>query len=203
MAAYYSETKICNKALARLSIPPLSSDNDTIDTCKDNTKAANACKLEYPICRDQLLEDTVWSFATTRDTLTDPEILEPSSYYAYKFRIPYACINLHSVGDRSSMLFSNVDYSIENGFILANSDVLHIKYTTTLGSEGIKLASSSFIDTLSLKLAMALCMPLTENRTLYNDLATEFSNSLQNSSGSDGAQSPNQKIRFQDLRNHR
>lgn len=204
MAAYYSEIQICNKALARLSIPPLSSIQDTIDTNTESSKAALGCKLEYPIVLEQLLEDTVWSFATTRKVLDSPEILPPSFQYNYEYRIPFEMINIQKVyGVNTQFSMKQDDYEIENGFILSNSKELQVVYTRKLSSEAIKLASAAFIDVLSLKLAMALCMPLTENRTLYNDIATEFSNALENASGSDGAQSRNQKIRFNDLSNHR
>ena len=57
-----SETDVCNSALIKLGVEPISSFDE-------DSKAARLCKEQYPKIRDEVLSSHLWNFAMKRETL--------------------------------------------------------------------------------------------------------------------------------------
>ena len=56
-----------------------------VNSISDNTKQAQECRLHYPILRDQLLENTPWSFAEQIQTLALLTDVVPGWGYVYQY----------------------------------------------------------------------------------------------------------------------
>ena len=211
MSSNYTELQIANKALARLAVEPLESSDDTVANITGNSLEAELVKLNYPIIRDVLTEDRIWSFALRRVILNTPDVIDPSFGFGNRFLIPTDALYIWRVfrDDRSSQfnderLRFNETWILENQFILSDLDVLHVEYIARLDTNNIFKASNQFIDVLSIRLAAELAIPLTENRSLQTDLMAEYQVRLQDASSIDGAQATREIIRansFQNVRN--
>jgi len=76
----YSETKICNMALAFIGTAPIISLDDV-------SKAGKACNLLYEPARDLVLSEMSWSFAVRRQSLSllsDENLTE----FDYMYQLP-------------------------------------------------------------------------------------------------------------------
>ena len=113
-----SEVQICNDALAFIGIP-------AIVALSDNSKPARQCNLIFDDKRDYLLRSFEWKFATIRTNLA-PLTAAPAFEWSYQFQLPSNCLKLLYVGDAYGY---DYPYKLENNKILAEYDVLYIRYT--------------------------------------------------------------------------
>ncbi len=63
MPANFTELQICNKALLRLAANQVDSPDGRVATITTESLEAKLCKLNFPVIRDIVLEDRIWSFA--------------------------------------------------------------------------------------------------------------------------------------------
>ena len=112
-----SETQICNLALSFIGVP-------AIIALDDNGKAARECNLIYTDKRDELLRNFEWKFAITRTNLA-PDSASPDFGWTYQFSAPSDCIKLIYVGSADEIKYP---FSYEGNKILANYDLIYIKY---------------------------------------------------------------------------
>jgi len=55
------------------------------------------------------------------------------------------------------------DWIVQGGQLLVNQDRVFLEYIKTLDSDEILLATPQFVDSLSLRLALEMCMPCVLN----------------------------------------
>lgn len=158
-----SVVSICNRALSKIG------DEIQITSLNDNTKPARYCKILYPDARDFVLRSFPWRFALKRYLLA-PLSQSPLFGYTHQYVMPSECLRIWKVAD-------DVDYQVEGKHILTN--------TGSLAFIGIRRIENPddfdamFVETLALKIAVELAVPLTASISLKNDLANEYKNFVQ------------------------
>lgn len=113
-----SDVEIANRALDMLGQPPIAS-------LTDDTKAAAACRRNYPLSRDHVLRSYPWNGATRRVALA-ASATAPAWGFAYQYQLPVDCLRvLDSEGD----LRSGVKWRREGNMLLTDAAApLKIRY---------------------------------------------------------------------------
>lgn len=104
---------ICNSALTKLG-------QETIASFTEDSKAARALNIQYPIVRDMLLQDHYWNFAIKTVSLAQLPSLDLGSR-GVKFALP-------SDYHQAIKLLSNRFYKIESGELITDQPTAILKY---------------------------------------------------------------------------
>jgi len=145
-----TDLSICNNALVQLGNEPLLNLTDT------TKKAVRLCVQFYDQTVEEVLRAYNWNCATVRDTLTVDETA-PAWGFNFRYALPADCLRVIGFSSES------VNWKIENGYILADTDGGEISY--------IKLITAADMDALlrsavSARLAAYLAFPLTNSATV-------------------------------------
>ena len=171
-----SETDIANLALV-----PLLGCNK-ITNLNDNQTEAIVMKASYSYCRDAVLEDRAWTFATTRDVWIPTTDAVPFGNYAYSYLIPTTVLRVLTVNPG----MDSYDWVREKDRILARDETINVIYTEKVTNTNF--FSSGFINCFSLYLAWYNCIALTESRALKDSLWAQYQSALTDAASSDGQQ---------------
>lgn len=166
---------ICNKALDKLGQSPIIS-------LDDGNKSANLCKRNWEMIRDQVLRDHPWNFAMKRATLA-PNSVAPDWGFTYQFPKPADCLRVVEIRDLSAG-----EYQIESNQILADEDVLYIRYIRKVSDPNE--FDSLFVDSAATRMAAELCEALTQSSTKRESLFSEYDDSLTRAKRVDGQENP-------------
>lgn len=178
-----SDLTICNSALIRLGVDPISS-------LSDNNKPARLCNEQYNKVRKVLLAEHNWNFATKRATLT-PTVAVPAYEFSFTYDLPVDFLRFISP-QYPSECDSVVDYQIEDGKILSNFSTFNFKYIYDVTNTD--KFSASFAELLSLKLAINLSFSLNQSTALLNSLRQEYEVVLRDARSIDGQENPAYQI---------
>ena len=171
-----SETDIINLALV-----PLLGCNRITNRNDDSTEAI-VMNASYDYCRDTVLEDRAWTFATTRSVWTPTTDPIPFGNYNYSYIIPSTVLRVLTVNPS----MDSYDWVRERDRILARDETINVIYTERV--ENTNFFSSGFINCLSLYLAWYNCIALTESRSLKDSLWAQYQDALTDAASSDGQQ---------------
>lgn len=178
-----TDIEICNLALGALGTAGIASFDDDSDE-------ARACKQYYAPVRDAVLEDAVWSFATTQRVFNaDPDV--PLFDWAYKATIPSEVVRVHRADDGTGEY--RMKWKMMEGALYSESSPVYA--TVILKVEDTSKFSPAFCLALSTRLAAELCIPLTENRALHGDLWSLYQKKIKDAARSDGSQGTSERIR--------
>lgn len=133
-----------------------------LDYTGNVSKPAVLIQRLYPDVRDALLAKHPWRFAAKRATLA-PSGTSPEWGFTYAFPVPSDFLRLIKVRD-------NASHKTSEAGILANENPLYIEYVYRCKTPG--LFSPEFADCLKRFLAIEICIPLTNDRELYDRLVT-------------------------------
>ncbi len=178
-----SIVEICNRGLDKVGHGP-------INALGDGSKASNLCDRMWPIVRDQLLREHPWNFAVKRATLA-PSSTAPDWGFLYKHQMPVDLLKLTDVLD-----LSTGEYQVEGRFILANTDVLYIRFISKV--EDPNLYDSLFIELAATLIAFNAAEPLTQSNTKKEALWSEYMDALNKAKRSDGLENPPTKYEEDD-----
>ena len=170
-----SVVDICNKALDKLGHKPIMS-------LDDGTKGASLCKRNWSFIRDEVLRDGAWNFATVRKT-TAPDTETPSWGFSYQHSLPTNCLKLIQVLDLSVN-----EFRVEGRKILANDDVLYIRYIKS--ETDPNQYDSMFINAVSTRLAIELCESLTQSTTKRQELSADYDRFITSTRLQDALENP-------------
>lgn len=152
-----SVVQICNMALTRIG------QNQLIDSLGEASIAAELCSLHYAECRDQVLRDFPWPFATSRVVLAD--IGSPPTNWAYRYRYPTDCIQARHItmpGVRNPSSAQRIQFELSNAAggraILCDLAQAELVYTARV--EDTTYFDPMFTDALVWKLGAELAMGL-------------------------------------------
>jgi hypothetical protein len=148
----------------------------------DGTKAANLCNRNWEMVRNQVLRDHPWNFAMKRTSLA-PSGTGPSWGFTNAFPLPADYVRLIEIRD-----LSTEEYVLENNQILANDDILYIRYVYKVADSN--KYDASFIDAVATRLAVELCEALTQSNTKKELLFQEYDDSLTRAKRVDGQENP-------------
>lgn len=155
-----SATLIANMALSRVGV------TQQIANLFEKSKEARVCNLWYNPCRDQLLTEMSWGFATSRRVLA--EVDTPPQPWGHAYRYPTDCLLAREI-DMGTILYGSecrIPFEvIEDGsggkLIYTDQDQAALLFNKAIQDE--KLFTPQFIDALAWRLAVEVAMPLTVN----------------------------------------
>lgn len=174
-----SVVDVCNRALDKLGASPITS-------LDDGNTAANLCTRTWPVVRDRLLRSYPWNFAIKRET-TAPETDAPSWGFLYKHALPTDCLRLLEILD-----LRTDEYQVENNNILANSNVLYIRYVRRVTDPNEY--DGMFLDAASSLLAFEMCEKITQSNQKKDALWQEYQDNLMMARSVDAQENPVQQF---------
>lgn len=109
-----SVVDILNKGLSLIG-------QEAIVSLDDTSPQALACRLHWPLLRDQILRGHRWNCAAKRAAL-NRLVATPPFQFQYYFQLPADCLVVNEVHPLQ-------DYEVESGLLLCNTTAVSIKYT--------------------------------------------------------------------------
>jgi hypothetical protein len=162
-----TKIEIINRALQKIGARP-------INSLTEDSKNARAVAIAYDSCVEAELRDHDWAFARKREQLA-PDPSPPPFGYGYKYRVPSDFVRLVDPdffdGD------PNLDWIIENGFILTNDGpTLNIIYVRKI--QNAAEFDPLFCDVLSTRIAMEICEDITQSNTKLENLDALYESTI-------------------------
>lgn len=151
--------EICSEALGLIGENPIA------DITANETKAIR-CNQFWATTRDACLRHALWNFARKRVTLVQLSDT-PAFGYAYAYQQPADCIRLWVVTDDATDIDSMdiavapVEYKLESGQILCDSEALYALYARRVEETG--LWAADFVEYMAASLAAKVAAGLTKS----------------------------------------
>lgn len=175
---------LCNAALGLVGAQPITALTDDVTT-------ATLCSRLLPMCRDAVLEEREWTFAVSRQVLA-ADTTAPAFGYDYRYLVPSTVLRVLQLEDGTTS--TDVQWVREGAYLLTDQAApVYVRWLTRV--EDPALWSAGFTQTLIYRLAAALAVPVTENRTLQADLYQLYQRALRDAAATDGMQGRSQVIR--------
>lgn len=170
-----SVVDICNLALDKLG-------HSAIISLDDGNKAANICARTWPLVRDKELRDHPWNFSITRATLA-PSIDAPDWGFTYKHPFPTDLIRLIEIRD-----LDKDDYRTEKKHILADDDVLYIRYIAQITDPS--QYDALFVDAVAARMAFEMCESFNQSNPKKQAYWDEYEETLSRAKRADAFEDP-------------
>lgn len=181
-----SETDIANLALV-----PLLGCNRITNLGDEQTEAI-VMQASFTHCRDTVLEDRAWTFATRREIWVPTSDTVPFGF-TFSYLIPSAALKILTVSDKTNGLIrSSFMWQREEDRIITDASQIYVRYMVRITNTN--RFSSGFINALSLYLAWYTCIALTESRSLKDSLKDQYDEALIDASTADGMQGRKEKF---------
>lgn len=165
----FSETQICNMALRRIGLNPISSLGAASQEARD-------CSLYYGQFRDTVLRDHDWTFARKRRSLASFAI--PNDYagkYLYGYVLPADCLKPLKVYELNGSVPQDFElFRADTGdrFLMTDIPGAVLKYTMAVTDTS--WFDAEFVEALARKLAGVLAVPLAKNTKLMEYWENEY-----------------------------
>lgn len=170
-----SVIEICNIALSNIG------NSRSINSLAEASKEAGACSLHFDACRDAVLSDFDWNFATKRIALADTNM--PPSDWQYAYQYPVDCLRIIEImvpGVRNPTAAQRVQYTTgidDNGrLIYTDQSSAWLKYVSRVTD--VNLFDAIFSEALSWRLAAAIGMQLAGSADLGNNALNMYRASI-------------------------
>lgn len=154
-----SEVDICNLALTKLGEEPIIS-------LTADSKAGRLCNLHYALARDDTLRSHPWNFAVGRESLA-LSTTSPAYDFSNQFALPTDFLRVISTD-----LPRGAVWKVEGKFILTDSATLKIRYVKRITDT--EQFDALFVQALAARIAWELAIPLTDTRTLQEQMFNLF-----------------------------
>lgn len=167
-------TGICNMALSKMG-------EKRIDVLTGDSQEAIWCNIFYEHTRNEILEEFEWSCAIKRARLAQLEETPITEDYEYYYQLPVnpKCLKVLNTPDNPTM-----KYKVEEDKLLTNEDEVIIRYIQEL-KDTAKM-TPLLIETIVLRLASKLAIPLTNNQKTSRELYIQSVHIANKAIGSDG-----------------
>jgi hypothetical protein len=175
-----SSVSICSNALLALGAHP-------INDFDEDTDHARLCANLYPTVRNKLLRAHPWNCAIKRVVLS-PVSAAPVFGYGYQFSLPGDLIRVLSVGEPRD----NIDYRIEGSRLLANVDVIRLRYT--FRNEDESTWDAALVDVAEMMMQSKLAYAVTGSASLRDSLTQEAAFLLKQAKAVDGQEDPPEEL---------
>lgn len=168
-----SVVEICNLALSNIG------NSRSINSLNEASKEADQCSLHYENCRDTVLSDFDWNFATKRVALADTANPPPDWQYAYRY--PTDCMRIIEImptGMRNPPAALRVQYvvgadsDLTGKLIYTDQPTAWLKYVGRVTD--VNMYDAIFAEALSWRLASAINMVLTGNADLGTNALQKY-----------------------------
>ncbi len=203
-----SAVAICNQALNWLG-------GNVITSFTEDSDEAKLCNAQYELIRDAVLTEREWTFAVARAELSRLTAT-PAFGFTYQFQIPSDCLRILQISNAAGSNgvigdserygvglgdYNKLEWVREADAVLCNAERVYARYLKQV-TDTTKFGPA-FTQALAARIAMDLCIPLTENRSLQRDMAGMYGEKLAIAAAADGSQGRSQKIRSSELINVR
>jgi hypothetical protein len=140
-----------------------------ITSLSDNAEEARICSLVYDTIADEVMSSGPWTKTINRVALARTANT-PAFGYTYEFQLPTVpvCLRVITVNDEVP---GDIDFSIEQDKLLADTDSIKIKYIgriTDTASYGPHL-TAAIISRLAAELAQTLVGTSSKSQELYQE----------------------------------
>jgi hypothetical protein len=174
---------ICNLALAHLGDK---ANVSSIDPPEGSQQAAH-CARYYPIARDSILEEHVWTFATRREALA--LLGDGPTGWTYRYTCPNAALRLIDV--RTPAAQGPQDFVVEGDnkgrrTVLTNAEDAEVRYIQRV-TDTTKY-SQQFVEALSWLLASYLALPVTGDPNIKQSASQSYALRLMQAKNLDAGQ---------------
>ncbi|EMX0849495.1 hypothetical protein AAF302_000702 [Pluralibacter gergoviae] len=169
-----SVIEICNRALSNIG------NSRSINSLTEASKEAGQCSLYFESCRDAVLADFEWNFATKRVALADTN--SPPQDFDYAYQYPTDCLRIIEItvpGVRMPNAAMRTEYSTgansdgTGRLIYTDQPQAWLKYVARITD--VNMFDPIFQEALSWRLAAAINMALTTNADLGNNALSMYS----------------------------
>jgi hypothetical protein len=167
-----SVVQICNLALSHLGAA-------AIVSLTENSAEGIACNLHYETCRDSVLRDYPWNFATKRVALAELSETPPAGW-SHVYSLPTDCLRAREIVNPAGT--DPIKFLIESNaagtarVLLTNQAQATLLYTAAVSE--VTMFDPLFVDALAWKLASMVCIPLTRDRNIMQMCQTMYINVL-------------------------
>lgn len=195
---------ICNAAIMRLG-------GQQVLSLTQNSVEAMACNSQYDIVRRDLLRSHTWNFAMKRMSLAQ-DLNPPLFSYDFSYTLPTDCLRVVATKDQLDAYLFNyggdfngwitvsnkVDYAIADSYkiegrkILSNDGTMSILYISDITDT--TMFDSSFVELMSVRLAMVISYRITGSIQARKDLADEFNYLLTVAQQNNGQEGTRERI---------
>lgn len=153
-----SVVSICNQAIGRAGI------SNFIDSLDEASTEASVCSQFYEPCRDFVLAEFPWIFATKRAALAS--LATAPINWLYRYALPSDCLKAEYIvipGSRTPLAKSRVPFevSVENDVKVLYCDVAEAELVYISRVTNPNLFSPSFISALAWYLCSEIAFPLS------------------------------------------
>ncbi|WP_337038631.1 MULTISPECIES: hypothetical protein [Pseudescherichia] len=165
---------ICNLALSYIG------NSRTINSLTEKSKEAGACDLHFEGCRDAVLADFDWNFATKRVALADIGNPPPDWQFAYQY--PTDCLRITEImvpGHRYPTAAMRIQYEVGSDaggtgkLVYTDQPAAWLKYVSRVTD--VNMFDPIFVEALAWRLAAAINMQLTGDASLGNNALNMYS----------------------------
>ena len=154
--------QLCNMALSSLGIP-------TIVSFDDDSNQARQCKIFFPVLRDRVLRDHIWSFALAGAELQELSETPYDPTFSTVCALPVDLIRLVDV-------YPEQEYRLNGRKLLTHSAIVHIVYVRRV--ENPELFDPLFCDALQSLMASEIALSNTRDASLAQYHRQEYERRL-------------------------
>lgn len=184
-----SKVAIANLALTKLGV-------STIETFKEDSKAARTMSLLFDRTRDSELSRHFWNFAKARRALAETITDEPRGPFRYAYALPSDWLTTIFVGTEQPGIsladfqpFDNGDWSHEGSYIFTNYgpplDLFYVRRITD-----VTRFHALFVEALACRLAMEAADTLTNSLQRWEKCAAEYKEAISEARRVNAIQNP-------------
>ena len=178
-----SETEICNLALIKYG-------DRLITSINDDSKEGRACKVLFPLMRDEMLYAHPWNFAMRRVDITGSISTSPIFGYDYAYQLPPDCLRVwelydpytdstatriwYSEGQLDKInVVTEETWEVERDQLLTDREEdIFIRYVIQVTESGY--FNPAFSNCLATRLAAELAVKLAKSRSMRTELLQEL-----------------------------
>jgi len=150
-----SDIEIINRSLALLGI-------ESITSLSDNSKQASIARVLFDDTRAAVFRSHPWNCLTKRASLPK-DVTAPVYGYNNRFVLPADFLRLLEVENPTQVVFQ-----LERRHILADEDVMNIKYTSLVTD--VTQYDTLLVDTLASRVAADLAQPLLQSTSAMEQM---------------------------------
>ena len=177
-----SEVSICNQALSLVGAKSITSLDDDVNEAK-------LCKLNYAPVRDAVLAEHDWTFATRWETLA-ASANPATGEFTNEFPLPSDVLAVLFVGQNHA---HPENWQVENNAI--RTDATTCKCQVLYLVEDTSKFSAMFTQALVARLAAELAIPITNSRTLMENMFAMYDQKMKRATAKDGQQGRSRRLR--------
>jgi len=162
-----SEVDICNQALSKLG-------EEVIASLDEKSPVGRLCNMFYQQTVDEVLRSYNWCCAIERQTLNLDMEVPITEDWAYQFSLPSEPYCLRIINTPETKL---EPYVIEKRKMLTNMESVTVRYIGRITDPNE--FDSGLVEAISQKLAIKMCIPITNDKSLRVELRDEYRKIIQ------------------------